>query len=300
MKKTLAILAALAISFVSVNAYAQKQEKDNYLFNHWSIGVGVLEDFHVQVAGTILPNLQIRLLYGSYQPYIALGSAILKNTSVGAIDPYVNSFALGDGGYHQNGINIDKIDVEARIRTHELQMMVDFFPVKGSAFHVSGGLVFDISPDLLSAKATPKSNDGSPALQPSDMGKKSIAGISTDLEGNINLRASYGLSVVRPYVGIGFGRPVNLEKRVSVSFDMGLTYVGGLHLYTHNYVNTYPDPTVVEINGAYLNDPNNKVGDKTVKETLGADADKIIQYVDMTNTFPIMPYIRFAVNVRLF
>lgn len=300
MKKTLAILAAAAISLLSVNAYAQKQEKENYLFNHWSVGVGVLEDLHIQVAGTILPNLQVRLQFATAQPYVGLASAILKNTSVGAINPYQHSFPLGDGGYHQNGINIDKVDVEARLRASEINLMVDFFPVKESAFHITGGVNFALAPDIVTAKATPKSNDGSPALQPSDMGKKAIAGISTDPNGDVNVRVAYGLPSVRPFVGIGFGRPVNLEKRVSVSVDMGLTYVGGIHVFTHNYVPTYPDPTVVEINGAYINDPANKVGDKTVKEALGADADKIVQYVDMVNTFPVMPYIRFAVNVRLF
>lgn len=283
MKKAFAILAALAISFISVSAYAQEQKKDNYLFNHWSIGVGVLEDFHIQVAGTILPNLQVRVMYNTSQPYIGLASAVLKNVpDVGAIDPFQKSIPVN---INQNGIKIDNLDVWAKLNSHELRFLVDFFPIRRSSFHVTGGLIVDLTPHLLQATATPN-----PPLSQADRDKE-LYGISTDPNGVIHMYADYGLKAVRPYVGIGFGKPVNLEKRVSVSVDMGLAYIGGLHVYSQSYFNDPNKPVEVELNEAWVN----KYPD--IKDNIGAEAPK---YINIANNFPVLPYIRFAVNVRLF
>lgn len=294
MKKTIAILAILAVSFISVNAYAQKQEKDNYLFNHWSVGVGFLEDFHVQVAGTILPNLQVRVIYNTLHPYLAIANGILKNNpNVGAIDPFVKSIPMN---INQNGIKIDNLDLSARFASRELEFLVDFFPGKSSSFHFTGGIIVDVSPRMLDATATPN-----PALPAGDRATKEVFGISTDPNGVVHMYAAYGLKVVRPYLGIGFGRPVDLKKRVGVSVDMGLAYIGGLHLYSQTYIddptipNDGPDnPVEVELNEAWMN----KYPD--IKNNLGADAAQYISILNTVNSFPVLPYIRFAINVRLF
>ena len=297
MKKTTAILAALAITLFSVNASAQAPQKDNQLFNHWSVGLGILEDFHVQVAGTILPNLQVRVLYSTLTPYVGIANAATKK-SLGGINPYRTDIPVGDNGVHQNGLNIDKINLEAKLHSREIQLMVDFFPSKVSNFHLTGGVIFDITPNIVTASGTPVSNDGSAALQPSDMGQKEIAGITTDLNGVINLRAAYGLPTVRPYIGFGFGRPVDVEKRVSVNFDLGIAVIGGLHVYGENYMTNYPEPTTVELNSQWLNTA--QVNGKSIAESMGSQSAKIAEYLDMANSFPILPYARIAVNVRLF
>ena len=283
MKKAFAILAALAISFISVSAYAQEQKKDNYLFNHWSIGVGVLEDFHIQVAGTILPNLQVRVMYNTLQPYIGLASAVLKNNpSVGPIDPFQKSIPVN---INQNGIKIDNLDLWAKYSSHNLQFLVDFFPAKRSSFHITGGIILNLTPHMLSATATPN-----PALSQADRDKE-LYGISTDPNGVIHLYADYGLKTVRPYLGIGFGKPVDLEKRVSVSVDLGVAYIGGLHIYSQSYFNDPNKPEQVELNEAWVNKY------PAIQENLGPE---FTQYVRIANNFPVMPYVRFAVNVRLF
>lgn len=297
MKKTTAFLAALAVSLFCVNASAQAPQKESYLFNHWSVGLGILEDFHVQVAGTILPNLQVRLLYSTLTPYVGIANAATKK-SIGGINPYRTEIPVGNNGIHQNGLNIDKINLEANLHSRELQLMLDFFPSTVSSFHFTGGVIFDITPNIVTASGTPVSNDGSAALQPSDMGKKEIAGITTDLNGIINLRASYGLPTIRPYIGFGFGRPVDVQKRVSVNFDLGIAYIGGLHVYGENYMTNYPEPTTVELTSEWLNTA--QVNGKSVAESLGSKSAKIAEYVDMANSFPILPYARLAVNVRLF
>lgn len=303
MKKTTAIVAALAVSLFCANAFAQAPEKESYLFNHWSVGVGLSlpHGLNVQAAGTILPNLQVRVVYNNMFPYIGIANAVLKNNpNVGSINPFVTSIALPGGGYHQNGVNIDKIDIEGRLKSSELNFLIDFLPSEISSIRLTAGVVLDLSPDMVTITGKPVSNDGSAALQPSDCGNVEIAGITTDLQGNVNFRASYGLKTVRPYLGFGFGRPVDPSKRVTVNFDLGVAYTGGIHLYSQSYLLNPQKPAEVELNEAWINDPNNKVGNQTLKEALGTSADSFIKYVGMANSIPIMPYLRFTINVRLF
>ncbi len=302
MKKTLTLVTMLALSLFSVNAYAQHHAEydgeDNYLFNHWSVGVGILEDIHFQVAGTITPNLQVRLVYNTLHPYISIADNIVqKHTELNGINPLHETFDLGDG-IHTNGINIDKIDFTGSFKSRELNLLVDYFPSKKSSFHVTGGLILDLTPNMFAGTGTPLSNDGQPALQPSDYGTKEFIGITTDLEGKVNGKVCYGLSTVRPYVGIGFGRAVNTNKRVTVGLDLGVAYTGGLHAYAENYMVDYPNKIDVELNEEWT--INNEINGKTIKEHMGKDADKYIKYVNFANKFPILPYLRFTINCRLF
>jgi len=302
MKKTLTLVTVMALSLFSVNAFAQQHAEDcgedNYLFNHWSVGIGILEDLHIQVAGTITPDLQVRMVYNTLHPYLAIADNIVKkNTELNGINPLHETFDLGDG-IHTNGINIDKIDFTGSFKSRELNLLVDYFPSKKSSFHFTGGLILDLSPNMLKGTGTPLDENGEPGLQSSDYGTKEFAGITTDLEGNINMKACYGLKTVRPYVGIGFGRAVNTNKRVSVNFDLGVAYIGGLHVYAENYMIDYPNKIDVELNEDWA--VNNKINGKTIKETMGEEGEEFFKYTKTGNSFPVLPYLRFTINYRLF
>ena len=297
MKKTLTLLTALILG---VSAYAQAPEQeDNQLFNHWSVGVGLLEDLHFQVAGTITPNLQVRLVYNTFQPYIGIIDAFTKkNPDIGSINPFTKRVDLPDGGIHQNGLNIDYLDLTAKYKSSSLNLLLDYFPSKTGSFHFTGGLIVDLSPNMLTASGVPGNNSGQPAVPSSDYGKKEIAGLTTDLDGNINLRASYGLKTVRPYLGIGFGRAVDLQKRVRVTVDLGVAYIGGLHVYGESYLDNYPNAQDVELNEAWMT--NTSIDGKTIKEHMGTDANDVIKYTNLANSFPVLPCARFTINCRLF
>lgn len=299
MKKTIAILATLAVTLFSVNASAQvAQEEESVLFNHWSVGVGILEDVHVQVAGTVFPFMQVRLLYNTLHPYIGIANAILKNNpTVGAIDPFQRSFDMN--AKLSETVTIDKMDVTARFKSRELNLMVDLFPSKTSGFHFTVGAVFDLTPKMLTVQATPLAN-GQAVLKPDAQGNGivDIGGISQDPNGNLNIWASYGLSTVRPLLGLGFGRPVDLKHRVGVNFDMGVVFIGGLRMYSESYLESWPNPTTVEINEQWarttkLPGENNS----TIAETIG---ESTLKYVGIASNFPVLPYIRLTINVRLF
>ena len=297
MKKTLAILTALAVSAFCVNAYAQIPEQDNQLFNHWSVGVGPIFDLNAQVATTITPNLQLRVVFDTYNHYLKIGNIFTeKMEEVGSLTPFVHSFPVD---VHQNGLDIDEVKVTGNLKSGDLSFLLDFFPGQGN-FHLTGGLVMDLSGNLVTATGVPANKSGQPTMQPSDRGKKAIAGITTDLDGNINLQAAYGLSTVRPYLGIGFGRAVDVKKRVSVNFDLGVAYIGGVHLYAENYMVNYPDPMKVELNEAWMNDPENTIDGKTIREYMGKDYDEAVKWLNFANKFPVLPYARLTINCRLF
>ena len=295
MKKTTAILAALALTLFSVNAWAQAPQKDNQFLNHWSVGVGLLEDAHVQVAGTILPSLQVRVLYSTLSPYVAIADGITKNNpNVGGINPFRKTIPVNAD---LNGVKIDNLDLEAQLKSSELQLMLDFFPSQISNFHFTGGLIVDFTPNILTAKLTPETN-GQPALKPAADGSGLVefGGVSPDPNGDVNVWACYGTKKIRPYIGIGFGRAVDLEKRVHLTMDLGFAYIGGLHVFSEGYLQDWPNAKEVEITEEWCN--NTKLpGGKTVTESVGA---RTVEYVGMANSFPVLPYARLTLNVRLF
>ena len=296
MKKTTSILATLAVTLFCVNASAQTVEKESYLFNHWSVGVGLLEDFHIQAAGTILPNLQVRLVYSTLHPYIGIASAILKNNpNVGSLTPFTKTVPVNQT---VSGVTIKDLNIEARLHSRELNLLIDFFPSEMSNLHITGGVIFDLSPDLIKASLTAVDNAGNPVLKPAadGSGLVSFGGVSPNPDGVINLKVNYGLKTVRPYLGIGFGRPVTMDKRVSVNFDLGVAYIGGIHFMSEGYLNTWPEAEAVDLNENWI-ETTTLPGGKTVKQTIGSG---LANYLGMANTLPLLPYLRLTVVCRLF
>ena len=291
MKKTTALLAALAVSLFCVNAFAQapqNDEKESFLFNHWSLGAGIsiTNGINFQAAGTILPNLQVRVSYNTFSPVVGIANGILKNNAnIGSINPFQKTIPVN---INKNGIVIDNLDVEARLQSRQIELFVDFLPSEVSNIRFTGGVIVDLTPRLINATANP-----SPALSQSDRDKE-FFGISTDPSGVLHLYAAYGLKTIRPYLGVGFGRPVDVQKRVTVNFDLGVAYTGGVHLYSQSYFNDPNKPEEVELNEDWVN----KYPD--VKDKLGSTGSKVLEYVGMANSFPIWPYLRLSINCRLF
>ena len=75
---------------------------------------------------------------------------------------------------------------------------------------------------------------------------------------------------------------------------MGVAFIGGAHLYSYDYSSGSRVP--VELNEAWINDPNNA----ELKANLGDSVNDIVPKLRMANNFPVMPYLRLTVNVRLF
>ena len=295
MKKIIAFVATLAVSMAAFSAYAQQApEQENVLFKHVSVGVGVgiLDGLQFQVSTTILPNLQARILYTDFFPYVSIANGILKNKAGIGINPF--EYNITGINYHDNGVNIDEINLSGKAHQRSISLLADFYPSKKSSFHITGGLMVSLTPSLLSAKGVLKNTkNADPVMDDQDKGHVKFYGITTDKQGDVLLDIQYGANVVKPYLGIGFGRPCSTKSRVGVNFDMGVAYVGGVHAYSYDY--SQGTPTKVELNEDWVNAP----GNEDVKDNIG-EAGNYLMYVSKANKFPVMPYLRFTVNVAIF
>lgn len=295
MKKIIAFVATLAVSMAAFGAYAQEApQQENVLFKHVSagVGVGILDGLQVQVATTLLPNLQARVLYTDFFPYLSIANGIAKNKAGISINPLV--YDKTGINYHDNGINIDEIHLNGKAQQRNLSLLADFFPSKKSAFHITGGLMVSLSPALISAKGTlENTKNADPVMDDQDKGHVKFFGITTDKNGDILLDVQYKANRVKPYLGIGFGRPCSTKSRVGVNFDIGVAYTGGIHAYSYDF--SQGDPVKVELNEDWVNEP----GHEDVKDNLG-EAAQFLKYVTIANKIPVMPYLRFTVNVAIF
>ncbi len=295
MKKIFAFATTLALSLTFFSARAQEApQQENVLFKHVSagVGIGLLDGLQVQVATSILPNLQARLLYTDFFPYVSIANGLAKKHAGIGINPL--EYKVTGIDYHKNGVNIDEINISGKTHQRNLSLLADFYPAKKSSFHITGGLMVSLSRSLVSGTGVLKNTtNGDPVMSEQDKGHVEIFGVTTDLNGDVQIDIQYKANRVKPYLGIGFGRPCSTKHRVGVNFDMGVAYTGGIHAYSYNY--TEGTPVKVELNEAWVNDP----GNQDVKDNLG-EAESLLKYVSTANKIPVMPYLRFTVNVAIF
>ena len=297
MKRMLTFVCAAAVSLAGFNAQAQIADQKNVLFNHWSIGVGFgfTEGIQITAGTTILPNLQGRIVYNTLSPVVAIANPIVaKFAPEYGVNPISATIAVG---IHETSprIDVDEVNVNGNIHDRSLALLADFFPSKKSSFHITGGVMFNIHPQLVSLTATLVNKSSSePAIDPSNYANTEFFGITTDPEGKVHVGVQSGLNVVQPYLGIGFGRPVSLNSRVSFNFDLGVTYIGGFHLVSRNYYENPEKPVNVELNQAWID------ANPDIKENMKDNYDTVTKYLNMVNGFPVQPYMRFTLAVRLF
>lgn len=303
MKKIIAFVAALAVSTAAFSAYAQEApQQDNELFKHLSVGVGIglLDGLQVQVATTFLPCLQGRLLYTDMFPYVAIGNGIAQKNAGFGINPLAVKMNVN---VNRSGYQFDEVNLNGNTQQRSLSLLVDYFPAKNSSFHITGGLQFAFTPSIASATAstwnTANNTDG--LSEQAAQGNVELFGITVnpnDRKGHVDVQ--YGWNVVRPYLGIGFGRPCSTKHRVGVNFDMGVTYTGGIHAYSYSYFETPLDkPNKVELNEAWLRKVAEQSEDPDVQKAIN-EATDVLNALNFVNSFPIMPYLRFTVNVAIF
>lgn len=228
MKRLFFIVGALFILGGSV--MAQNAQDDNKAFSHLSVGIGVgTTGIEFQVATPINNYLALRAGY-SFMP------AISPTFNIDFDDPNEAFLKKEDGtGYYDNA------DVKAKLHMGDLKLMVDAYPSKSSSFHVTAGFFLGNS-KLVTANSTnhfinkdywgnsgPELGDLKDPLHP-----KTYTVVS-DKDGHIN--ADLKVKSFKPYVGIGFGRPVP-KKRLNVSFDFGVQFWGKPELWTNMKGNT--------------------------------------------------------------
>lgn len=221
MKKSIALFfAAFALS----GAGFQAQAGD--FLNH--LGVGA-------TAGTDAIGFQAAVPLGKHAGFRA---AYVSGCNIG----YDRSFHVDmDAKWDDNDISIhDDIAMRATLVTKDFRGILDLYPFKNAGFHLSLGVYCSLgSTRFLEIGNT------SPLPIPEEeyhTSGVSINGqfVTTDEQGLIS--AGVHFPSVRPYAGIGFGRPVRSDSRVTVTFDLGACYLGAPTLQLTDY---YGKPVIV-------------------------------------------------------
>lgn len=309
MKKTLSALLALLVSLTASaqmlmpDQYLFEEEKpDPMLFNHLAIGLDLLSinGVGLQVAAPVTRNFQLRAGFDFLDLHVAIANGIVKSAaSKGNIDALKNginpfSYSIRDVNINEDGIKIDQIDLNARIQSRNINLLFDLYPGKKTIFHFTVGAFFSLTPKGLltaSAKALYK---GENAIAPEDRTKTQFLGITTDKEGLLQMGLQYRLNSVRPYIGIGTGRPVSPDRRVSFAFDLGVQFTGGLKLVSYNYMGRPDNPEKVYLDGTWMTKY------PETRDFFGEEYDKAKEIMDILDHIPVTPVLKLSLFVRLF
>ena len=262
MKKTSAFLAALAVSLLSLSAFAQE---DKQLFNHVALGVSAgIDGFGVEAVLPATPYLQIRGGY-SFLPF-----SYSKNVNLG-------QFELKDG----TKVDLNNIPINAALWKGGLgKVLLDIYPDKGIPFRFVAGAFFG------NGKLIGATMDMSNAIPEKyyrmGLGINQIS-FSTDEKGVANADAM--VNKVLPYLGLGFGRCMQPKKRVTFSFELGVVYTGGIKPTLYDYSNPAQVQTSVVTSKDLIMDD-------------GKQLDKGI--IDKVSGIPVLPMMKLGLYVRLF
>ena len=257
MKKNLLMVAAAIITAISVQA--QNQDADDLsILSHGSVALGV---------GTTGISADLIL---PISPYVAVrgGADILpfKYSSDYDIE-YRNGVA--------QAVLPGEIELEGKLSICTGHLLFDVFPSKQGSFHLTAGAY------LGGGKVAEAYNKEDGALAAVTAYNKVVpnsqkAGytlgdyfLTPDENGNVN--ANVKVSKIRPYIGIGFGRPFPTKSRVAYNLDLGVQYWGK------------PKVTCQ--------------GQELIDENLNGDDGAIVRYISKASLWPVL---NFQVVVRLF
>ncbi|MCR5759924.1 MAG: hypothetical protein K6G39_06195 [Bacteroidales bacterium] len=271
MKKVLSIVAALAIC---AGAFAQAPEKDKQIFNHMAAGVTFgLDGIGLEVAAPFTPYVQLRAGYSFFVPPTIKVSNLSKFGVPESIKVEEQQRPLGSVATAAVGLNLGGG-----------KALADIFVIPDGGFHFTVGAYFGnplmVQADLDLSKVLQADEYASYGFQLDENDPNT--NITTDKQGHLNLDLKTWN--VRPYVGIGVGRPVNTEKRVSVTFDMGAIIWGAQGLQTYDY--SLKNVKTVELSSQLM-----------AKNSLTKGFSK---YVGILEEIPIFPMLKLNVFVRLF
>lgn len=124
------------------------------------------------------------------------------------------------------------VDLEGGLKRTTANLLFSYYPFKKNTFFVTAGAYFggssmveikghsdEIAKDLAQAE-----NTGAGIV---------IGGQELPVDKQGNVAGGLEVSGFRPYIGLGFGRPVP-KKRVGVLFELGVQFHGTPELYTDN------------------------------------------------------------------
>ena len=212
MKKLLAMAAAAMMA--AINIQAQELDTDDLgIFNHVSVAVGVgTTGITADLAVPITPYVAVR---GGADIFPFTYSTDLKIN-------YRNSLA--------QSVLPEKVEVTGKLSMTTGHLLFDFFPSKQSSFHFTAGAY--LGSDQV-AEAYNK-EDGvllavtayNRVVPDNQKAGYSLGGYFLTPDDNGNVKGSITVAKLRPYLGIGFGRPVLMKSRVTCNVDLGVQFWG--------------------------------------------------------------------------
>jgi len=139
-------------------------------------------------------------------------------TGIGAhatfpISPSINArLGLGYLGYSYKGSTRDmQYDLDLKANTYDA--LIDWYPEKGSAFRITGGVAYNGNQITVHAK-------------PDTAGSYAIQGNVYNAAGVGSVTGKVDFNKFAPYLGIGWGRNLKDEKGWSFSTDLGVLFQG--------------------------------------------------------------------------
>lgn len=122
-----------------------------------------------------------------------------------------------DVNYNTHGLE-KNVDIQGRIHMTDYKLLADLYPFKHSSFHLTGGFYAGL-PNLGTAynkeKLDVKIGEG-----------LEIGGIFIRPDENDQVRLRLQTNSFKPYVGLGFGRPISSKHKVGAAFDLGVMFWG--------------------------------------------------------------------------
>lgn len=277
MKRLLVFLIAFSVSLTFLSAQDNDLKKDNLLFNHVAVGVSVgLDGVGGHVALPVGRHFSVR---GGYTFIPTYNTKILDIPILGDnIDAEDLKFKVNEGDpQNEREFDLSKVDIGLTLNNFGPHLLVDMYPGKKSGFHFTVGAV------MSNEKLLDNSIDLSSQLTQDDIDHlgfsyKNIE-ISPDPNGVVNVDIRQ--NKIRPYAGIGFGRPLNMRHRVSVNFDLGVVYTGKMKVYSYDYHGVGGVEEVPITSAGLENEDDGFIDDKLAK-------------------LPVFPVMKLSINVRLF
>ncbi|MBR1546604.1 MAG: hypothetical protein IJ633_07430 [Prevotella sp.] len=226
MKKMIFCCVMAAFGMGQVSA----QDVDDLgIFNHLGAGIGVgTTGISIDVAAPISPYVAVRAGMGIF-PTIKVKTDLDLDFDNATREAYNQTM----GHYPEN-----EVAVEGKTSMTTGHLLFDIFPFKTSSFHFTAGAYFGGS------KIVKVNNRESGVLNDiytfnsqhaSTLG---VDRIGVDLgdyflepDANGNVKANIKVNGFRPYLGVGFGRPVPMKHRVTCNFDMGVQFWGKPKVY---------------------------------------------------------------------
>ena len=238
MKKIILLSVLCCLAF---NAMAQ----DLGYFNHLAIGAKAgTAGVGVELAAPVGPYFQLRAGYALVPP-VSYSRTIEVPEHPGAHGS-------------DKGANVP-VDAKATCNVSNVELLVDIFPFEQSGFHITAGMLYGPKHAVKVTNTTPLPSDYNTVGL--DVDGYTVKAVNNYIEGYI------GVESIRPYLGVGLGRAVRTDRKVSFTCDLGAIYWGkpGLFAPGEPLIGDWED---VRVTAASLNGRDKGLIEKAEKLSL--------------------------------